>query len=97
MHKEPHIFAGKRVILHTSNVHPQLGSLDGSFVTVEDLWDKLTGHSWMFSDGNPACLIYALRSTSMYGGQNLPVDDDVVYTKFKGLGVLIHNSEILSG
>jgi len=56
----------------------------------EGLWDKLTGTSWMYSDGNPACLIYAMRS----GFAGLPTDDNVHYVKIGGLGYLVHETEL---
>lgn len=62
----------------------------GSEVEVEGYWDVVTGKSWMWSNGNPAALIYAMRSTTA----NLPVDDNVVYAKHSGLGHIIHISEL---
>jgi hypothetical protein len=63
--------------------------------TVEDWWDRLTGGSWMFADGNPACLIYAMR-TGMDPDSRIPVDDDVVYVHDVAthFGHLVHSSEI---
>lgn len=57
---------------------------------VEDWWDLLTGGSWMFAEGNPAAMQYALRS----GFAGLPTDDEVVYGKVGHLGHLIHVTEI---
>ncbi len=56
----------------------------------EGRWDELTGGSWMFADGNPACIIYALRA----GVSGLPVDDKVHYVKINGLGHLVHETEL---
>ncbi len=61
----------------------------GTEVTVEGYWDEITGTSWMFSNGNPACMAYAMRSAS-----KLPLDNDVVYIKYNGLGSLVHVSEL---
>lgn len=58
---------------------------------VEGYWDEMTGKSWMFSDGNPACIMYALR-TAM--SPEVPIDDDVIYVKIGGLGHLVHTSEV---
>ncbi|MFC9432785.1 hypothetical protein [Nocardia sp. NPDC057030] len=59
---------------------------------IEDWWDRVSGGSWMFADGNPAALKYAIRS----GLAGLPIDNDVVYGKDdSGFGQLIHVSEVL--
>lgn len=57
---------------------------------VEDWWHRVGGKSWMYSDGNPACLNYAMRTAGL-----TPIDDKVLYGKIGGSGVLIHESEIL--
>lgn len=85
MHNEQHAQSNKAV---------EVRLVDGSVIEafrIEDWWDRLTGTSWMFSDGNPAAMIYAMRSA---GG--LPLDDEVVYGKdiMSGLGHLVHVSEI---
>ena len=59
---------------------------------VEDWWDRLNQGSWMFARGNPACLQYAIRNSPV--GDDLPIDDEVLYGKIDGLGYLIHISEI---
>lgn len=49
--------------------------------------------SWMISDGNPACLEYAIRTAV----QQLKVpafDDKVVYGKVGGFGHLFHETEL---
>lgn len=58
--------------------------------TVEGKWKDLTGKSWMFSDGNPACLHYAMRIVL----GNMPIDNNVYYGKIDGLGHLVHATEI---
>lgn len=58
---------------------------------VEGYWDTITGGSWMFANGNPACLAYAVRSAVA----DLPTDNNVLYGKTPdGLGHLVHVSEI---
>ena len=42
--------------------------------------------------GNPACLDYAVRSSSLEDG--LPTDDEVLYGKIGGYGKLVHISEV---
>lgn len=59
-------------------------------IIIEDLWKVVSGISWMFSDDNPACLIYAMRS----GFEGLPIDDNVYYGKVGNLGELVHESEL---
>lgn len=57
----------------------------------EGSWLELTGTSWMYSDGNPAAIIYAMRS----GFSGLPTDDNVHYVHINGLGHLVHESELI--
>ena len=82
-HEEPHPLAGKTVKIIA-------GEYEGKHYWIEDWWDKITGGSWMFAEGNPACLQYAMRS----GLGNLPTDDEVVYGKIGALGHLVHVSEL---
>lgn len=91
-HTEPHPLADKIAKVSFKGGHPQIpGSDEEVFnVRVEDYWDRLTGKSWMFSDGNPAALIYGLRS----GLNDLPLDDEVIYVKLNGFGHLVHQSEL---
>lgn len=94
-HAEKHPSSGDTVqVRFVGAGHEQIpASKDGpvDFV-IEDWWDHLTGGSWMFAEGNPAAIVYAIR-----GGLNgLPLDDDVVYGKVDGRGHLAHVSEIVS-
>ena len=66
------------------------GEFQGETYEIEDWWDHLTGKSWMFSDGNPACLEYAMRS----GFEGLPTDDRVLYGKIGPFGKLMHISQL---
>lgn len=66
------------------------GSLKGNEIVIEGLWKDITGTSWMFSDGNTACLNYAIRSVK----DELPTDDKVYYGKIGALGHLVHESEL---
>lgn len=77
--------------------HPNAGSTSlvdiGNGVqeyVIEDWWDRLTGGSWMYADGNPAAMIYGVRA----GLAGLPFDDEVVYGKIGGMGHLVHTSEL---
>ena len=66
------------------------GNIKGETIVIEDWWENVSGKSWMFCDGNPACLAYAIRSC--IGG--LPTDNEVLYGKIGGLGFLVHVSEL---
>lgn len=82
---ESHALAGKTVKLKSKSER-----FNGSDFRVIDYWKKLNGKSWMDTEGNPACLQYAVRSEHV----GLPMDDKVVYGKIKGLGYLVHESEL---
>lgn len=85
--------AGKEVTIKSWVKHPQNDKFGGSQITIEDWWDRVYGRSWMFARGNPACLIYAMRTG--FSEPSIPTDDEVLYGKTKdGLGHLIHVSEI---
>lgn len=86
IHKTAHPQAGQTVTIQT-------GSLKGESCRIEDWWDRVSGESWMFADGNPACLDYASRSGLK---DQLPIDDEVIYGKIGPFGKLIHASEITS-
>lgn len=89
-HQKPHPFAGKTVKIKPGVEHFQVENFGGSDFKLEDWWDRVAEKSWMFCDGNPACMIYGLRS----GMAGLPTDNEVVYGKVGGLGHLVHVSEL---
>jgi hypothetical protein len=62
----------------------------GAEYRIEDLCKYAAGKSWMDSDGNPACLHYAMRSVA----NHLPIDNEVLYGKIGSFGHLVHVSEI---
>lgn len=66
------------------------GRYRGEKYWVEGLWKDVTGGSWMFADGNPACIKYAIRNAE----DHLPLDDNVYYGKIGWRGELIHEKEI---
>lgn len=94
MHTTPHRLARGTVTLNADHPieHNLLGDVNGQEAVVEDWWDSpsVFGKSWMFADGNPTALIYAIRTA----GLGLPIDDEVVYVKVDGLGMLLHESEL---
>lgn len=81
VHCEPHPLAGKSVTISA-------GPLSGQIIIIEDWWDRIAGKSWMYCDGNPACLDYAVRSLGD------PLDDEVVYGKVGWAGKLVHVSSL---
>lgn len=91
MHKTQHPMAGQMVLVKFRGTkgHPQFGQ-GGNFV-IEDWVDRVAGKSWKFSDGNITAMLYGIRS----GFARLPLDDEVVYGKMGGLGLLVHESEIV--
>lgn len=78
IHAEPHPLAGQYVIVDAGAGPP-------FEYRIEDWWDRVSGGSWMFADGNPACLVYAMRTAG-----RTPINNEVVY----GDGMLVHVSEI---
>jgi hypothetical protein len=87
IHEEQSELAGKSVkIKETAN------KLGGETILIEDWWDRVSGGSWMFAEGNPACLQYAMR----IGLSKQPVcnDNEVLYGKIGSLGHLVHVSEL---
>lgn len=85
LHDQAFHLAGKTVTIKN-------GDLKGKEYRIEDYWDRLSGKSWGLCQGNPACLIYAMR----IGLQEfrVPSDDEVLYGKIDGLGHLVHLKEI---
>lgn len=91
MHTKSHPLAGTVVTIKEGVVDPAQGMvIPGAKYRIEDYWDVVTGGSWMFAQGNPAALHYAMRSVA----NDLPLDDEVLYGKIGGLGHLVHVSEI---
>lgn len=92
IHPEKHPLAGKVVRIKKHVKHAQVPDFGGSEFHLEDWWDRVAGKSWMFCDGNPACLIYAMRSA--FASPKIPTDNEVVYGKVGWAGHLIHVSEL---
>jgi len=94
MHAESHPMAGKTVLLGASARDPQRGIVTGGVeFDVENWYDYAKGRgggtSWMM-DQTFATLWYAERARSL----DLPFDDEVVYGHIRGLGHLVHVSEL---
>ena len=92
IHNKPSELAGKIVKIKKDATHFQLDNFGGSDFRVEDWWDRVTGRSWMIANGNPAAIIYAMRSSHQI--RAIPTDDEVLYGKIGSLGHLVHISEI---
>ncbi len=89
-HEEKHPLAGQEVELIPEFDHKQYPNMDS--LVIEDWWDHLTGGSWQNAIGNPAAMVYGMRTG--LASYAVPIDDEVVYGKYKSMGVLVHVSEI---
>ncbi len=90
MHTEKHELAGQTVKIKKEVTHFQYPDFGGSEFVIEDWQDRAFDKSWMDCKGNPACVVYALRSAG-----KTPTDDEVVCGHTKdNLGHLVHVSEI---
>ena len=87
IHEQQSPLAGKEV-----RIKDHVNKLGGQMYRVEDWWDRLGQGSWMFCKGNPACLMYAIRTGTSTPA--VPNDDEVLYGKIDGLGHLVHIDEI---
>ena len=85
-HAEPHPLAGQTVKLTGVTIDGEADPL----YRVEDWWDRVSGSSWMYAEGNPAALKYAMRSAMAH----LPLNDEVVYGKVGPLGHIVHVNEL---
>jgi len=94
MHAESHPMAGKTVTLLPGTADPQRGIVvAGAEFEVEDWYDyekgRGGGHSWQ-EDQTFTTGWYAVRREAT----GLPLDDEVVYGHIRGLGHIVHISEI---
>jgi hypothetical protein len=93
MHEEAHPLAGRVVKIREGVTDPGQGAVIGGVeYELEDWWDRLTGGSWMFANGNPAAMHYGIRQGTMDNPS--PIDDEVVYGKIGSFGHLVHVTEI---
>jgi len=95
LHKEKSVLAGKTVKIKKTATHQQVPDFGGSDYLVEDWCDRIIGKSWMYANGNPACLIYAMRSADQ--SPEIPIDNEVLYGHVGAFGHLVHISEIEKG
>ncbi len=93
MHKEKSPLAGESVKIKKHVEHYQYPDFGGSEIKIEDWQDRVVGKSWMDCNGNPACMVYAMRTACSI--PPVPTDDEVLYGHRKdGLGSLVHMSEL---
>ena len=92
MHTEPSALAGTTVKIKAGVKHFQVPDFGGAEYRVEDWWDRVGGKSWMDCNGNPACMVYAVRSG--FADPPIPTDNEVLYGKIGYYGHLVHISEI---
>lgn len=94
-HDSAHPLAGQTVTVTPSSPLFTYEGTEPLQITVEDWNDRIfEGQSWMYMQGHPASLGYAMRSVM---GQ-LPIDNEVVYGKCeRGIGHLVHVSEFAGG
>lgn len=99
IHDKPHPLAGRTVTLDKKADDPARHMvMPGSEYRIEDWWDRVSGQSWMYSQGNPAAIQYAMRSGMRCAmGAAVPSDDEVVYGHIDGMGHLLHVSELPGG
>ena len=83
MTREKFRFAGQTVKVR--NEIPKFGGAD---FTIEDYWENVNGGtSWMNSNGNPAAMMYAIRTGSQ--DFEVPIDNEVVYGKNRSVRTFI--------
>ncbi len=82
IHDTPHPLAGEHLLVDVGHGPTEFHC--------EDWWDRVSGTSWMTTQGNPAAINYAIRTAR----QALPLDDNVVYGKIGRFGHLVHVTEI---
>ncbi len=87
--REPSPYAGQTVKIKQGIKGRHGVDLGGQDFVVEDWWENVYGRSWMFANGNPAALEYAIRS-----GGTVPIDNEVLYGKVGLFGILFHVSEL---
>ena len=92
---EKYKYAGKKLKVKEGVGLLTTGQLgEGQIFEAEDYWINLPGNkSWMWSDGNPACLEYAMR-TALQTFKVPQFDDLVVYGKIGPFGHLFHETEL---
>lgn len=84
--KSPH--AGKTV-----KIKDAAYEIGGHEIIIEDYWDRVSGKSWLLSEGNPAAFNYAMRRR-FSKKLKVPIDDEVLYGKIGYSGYIVHIEEL---
>jgi hypothetical protein len=92
IHDIPSELTGTTVKIKSHVTHFQFPNFGGEDFIVEDWADRVFGRSWMDMDGNPACLVYAIRGSRQ--DPAIPIDNNVLYGKVNGIGCLLHVNEL---
>lgn len=61
-------------------------------ICIEDTDEQVFGGSWGVQNGNPTCLLFAMRC--IVDLQDINLWEDVYYGKINSLGELVHASEL---
>lgn len=73
----------------------QCGDMSGADFVIEDWCENVLSGSWMYANGNPAALEYAMRTASNGNNNHVPTfSDDVLYGKIGMFGHLFHVNEL---
>jgi len=92
LHETPSPLANTACRIKAHVNHHQFQNFGGSEILIEDWWDRVAGKSWkQMTMTNPAALVYTLR---LKDNPTTPQDDEVLYGKISGLGVLINIAEL---
>lgn len=73
-----------------TNGETEMSITPGETYKVEDEDINVFGKSWQIMEGNPAAMLYAVRSAMAF----LPWDGKVYYGKIGNSGELVHESEL---
>jgi len=92
IHPESSPLAGQTVKLREGVQGPFGGDASGAEYRIDDWADRVFDKSWGVMEGNPACLVYAIRAAVA----GLPTDDEVFYGKVGAFGQLIHVTEVIT-
>lgn len=92
IHECPHPWAGETVrINQKDHCDDREQIVPDAELVIEDWWDRVFGTDWQMTP-HPLALRHMLRANRA----SLPLDDEVVYGKIDGMGVLVHVSEFAS-
>lgn len=82
-----------KIIGHSEYFKKKYGTSNPTII-IEGEHKRIFGGWWGMKEGNPACLLYAMRSASEDLPTDSPNDDVVYYGKIGILGELVHINEL---